>query len=496
MRFRKSQVGAYSTLPGHGMTYLPGKIAGALLLVSQIEDAVPLIHGPVGCSFQRKLNPYRPYSLFYETPCTNMDDVNAVYGGEEALEEAIVETYERYRPRLIVVITTCASDLIGDDVKAVVERAKRTVRCDVIYSTGNFVGRAKPVGYQDVFYAIVDQLLDEDRKAERIESSVNLITLALHGAGMKTAEMASVLERMGIKINKIYFDHTKVEDLYELPKAELNIVDYPQVWTRVAKRKWGVDCYELRASHLYKDPEKLDPFGIEGSTRVFREIAERLGKDEEGEKVIRKLKNEAQEKLYELRKDIEGRRIAVEGGLSHGIGLMAIRELGMKVSALIYRTHGLEHHGYSEEALKEKFSLDVEVARKYGSVPLVLVNPSAEEEIRALKETGTELVICRAGSAPRYEAEGFKTFNSTNFALHHLRVGFECPLELCRKMKEALEKPPRKASLLGLLEYDLLYPWLTPSWAKLKDIFGVTREGAKGEEVLVAALEEVSCESL
>ena len=41
----------------------------------------------------------------------------------------------------IVVITTCASDLIGDNFKAVIEetKAKGDVDCDIVYTTGDFV---------------------------------------------------------------------------------------------------------------------------------------------------------------------------------------------------------------------------------------------------------------------------------------------------------------------------------------------------------------------
>jgi len=144
--FLMSFVKMYGTLPLHGITAIPGKISGALLLTDAIEDAVPLIHGPVGCAFQRKVNPFKPHSPFYTTPCTNLNDTDVVYGGEEKLEQGIKETYERYHPNLIMVLTTCPSDLIGDDVEAVTRDVSYEVGCDVVYSTGDFVGRSKPVG--------------------------------------------------------------------------------------------------------------------------------------------------------------------------------------------------------------------------------------------------------------------------------------------------------------------------------------------------------------
>jgi hypothetical protein len=45
--------------------------------------------------------------------------------------------------------------------------------------------------------------------------------------------MCKLIKASGIKINKICFDHTTVKDLYDLPKADLTITDYPMVWARL-----------------------------------------------------------------------------------------------------------------------------------------------------------------------------------------------------------------------------------------------------------------------
>ena len=40
----------------HSLASMPAKNAGALMAVSGIKDAVPLIHGPVGCASLRQMN--------------------------------------------------------------------------------------------------------------------------------------------------------------------------------------------------------------------------------------------------------------------------------------------------------------------------------------------------------------------------------------------------------------------------------------------------------
>ena len=485
--FLRPLISAYGTLPLHGMTAIPGKISGALMVVNSIEDAVPLIHGPVGCAFQRKINPFRPYLPFYETPCTDMNDVDVVYGGEDKLSLGIKETYEKYHPNLIVVVTTCPSDLIGDDFRAVVEetKAKGDIGCELVFTTGDFV-KSKPVGYQDTLYAIVDQMLCngmEKGEIERNEGSVNIITFPIHGAGLKTAEMASVLSEIGIKINKICFDHTTVKDLYDLPKADLTITDYPMVWAKLMKERFGVDHYEILAFDRFKetrDPELFSPYGIEGSARVLMEIAQRLGKEGEAEEVIERRKKVATERLSKAKVGLDGKKIAIMGGI-HGIGMTLLRDVGIQASVIIYKTQALESR-LTSEAINEMLDINVKLARKYGSDPEVLVNPTIEEEIKAIKETGTDLVISMGATAHKYNKEGIRTFNPMDFMLRHQRIGFEAPIELARMLKEALKKPRRRNSLLGMLEYDSYRTNLIPHWVTLADMFSMLRQGAVGDK--------------
>jgi nitrogenase molybdenum-cofactor synthesis protein NifE len=70
----------YRAIPMHHLAAIHGKIAGAMIVANAITDALPLIHGPVGCAFQRKLNPFTLSSTFYDSPCTNLNNVDVVYG--------------------------------------------------------------------------------------------------------------------------------------------------------------------------------------------------------------------------------------------------------------------------------------------------------------------------------------------------------------------------------------------------------------------------------
>jgi len=337
-----------------------------------------------------------------------MEGLGGVDGGEDKLRMGIEGTVEKYHPTRVLGRTTGASDLSGDDIKAVIEetKAKGDVDCEVVYTTGDFTDKSKPVGYQDALYAITDQMLCNSVESERTDKNdgaVNIITFPIHGAGLKTEEMASMLNEMGIEINKVCFDHTAVKDLQELSKAELNITDFPMAWAKRMKEKMGVDYFstvQLEEYQNSEDAELLSPYGIEGSVRVFTEIAKRMGKEGEAEKVIEQRKKHVTERLYKARKGVEGKKVAYNGmGGLHSLELMLLQDMGMKASVIIYNTRGLERL-LSKSAIQEVLNISVAWAQEYGSDPEVLVNPTAAEEIKAMKRTGTDLAVLSSRTNP------------------------------------------------------------------------------------------------
>ena len=464
----------FSAIPLHRRTTVMGKVAGALLAVSKIKNAVPLIHGPVGCAFQRRINPFELSSNFFEIPipCTDMTDLDTVYGGEEALKESIKQTYEQYNPELIVVITTCQSDIIGDDVKAAIDEIKADIGCDIVFSTGSLFPKRRDisvVGTQDVLYAIVDQLLDDDER-EKEKKSVNVAISSVHGAASEMSEMKGMLEKIGIKINGIYFDGTAattVEDLKNMPRAELNIVDYPQAWAILMKEKFGIEYIETFPMSLRR-PEASSPFGIEGGTKFFTEVAGKFGLEEKAEKVIEEEKRKIEPDLERLRAKLEGKKIAISPILFFHSGVIPILFSDLKMDARFILLEEFKSHGANIVIMKFVKLYLSRICKKYGMNPEMLVDITPGEEIEALKSV--DLVIdSRSNDVVRYQMHGIKAFNAGSFSEHYGRIGFKTSLDLGAMLVTELNKPLQRSLLISMLDYDAQRPSLTEPWAKLED---------------------------
>jgi putative methanogenesis marker 13 metalloprotein len=97
----------------------PNPIVAAMYTARDMDVDVIVMHGPSGCSFMAS----RPLeNAGVRVVTSSMKDNDLIFGGGNSLERALKDAKERFNPRTIAVIGTCASTIIGDDIKAVIGR--------------------------------------------------------------------------------------------------------------------------------------------------------------------------------------------------------------------------------------------------------------------------------------------------------------------------------------------------------------------------------------
>nr|CBH40057.1 putative nitrogenase iron-molybdenum cofactor biosynthesis protein nifE [uncultured archaeon] len=463
------QTRAYSLFPLHRQVLNNGKIRGQLAVARAILGCVPLIHGPKGCAFQTKMCATKPWDDHIPTPCSDFSEVEAVYGGNEKLEEAIVETYKKYKPELIMVISTCASDLTADDFPGIVEKAKRKVSCDVVYTTGTRTERRRMVGNQDAYYSIAEQLLED---CDKIERSVNLIAGARFPPPRDYySEFAEMLTASGINVNGIYFDSNTVSELKAIPKAELNVTGGHFSWAELVEKNFGTDIMNLAV--LIYNLEEL-PFGIEGTLSLLRRIGDYFGLGGELEAAVSSRANEATLRLDRYRKRMQGVPIALQGITAPEV--IMIRDLGMKCKVLTFR-FTRERGNLSNSTLKwlEKRVLRF-LSRYQEEEPEVLIDPTIEEELRAFKKNDVKLVMPSAlAHACSYAGSGFPVFVDRYTRYHgHGSIGFRAAMDVAEDVSQCLNNGAAGSNtLLSLVRYSDSNAWprFNEQWENLAELF-------------------------
>ena len=104
-----------------------------------VKDVVIVTHGPLSCVAAVKNFMQTHYSLhsalpFAHSPCSNMDENAVIMGGGDILADTLRRVDREYRPKLIVITDTCSSNMINDDVNAVISDLASEVKAKIVFT--------------------------------------------------------------------------------------------------------------------------------------------------------------------------------------------------------------------------------------------------------------------------------------------------------------------------------------------------------------------------
>lgn len=113
----------------------PSPIAASLYTLRDMNVDVIIMHGPHGCCFRtgRLLE-----SDGVRVLTTAMAENDFILGASEKLENTLKEAYDMFKPEFIGVVGTCASMIIGEDLKEAISNADLDCTVIPVESHGGF----------------------------------------------------------------------------------------------------------------------------------------------------------------------------------------------------------------------------------------------------------------------------------------------------------------------------------------------------------------------
>ncbi len=100
----------------------PNPIVAAMYTLRDMDVDVIVTHGPAGCCFMAS----RPLENAGVRVVTSaLKDNDLIFGGADPLVRTAEEAIQRFHPRTMAVVGTCASTIIGDDVAAAIRRVDK-----------------------------------------------------------------------------------------------------------------------------------------------------------------------------------------------------------------------------------------------------------------------------------------------------------------------------------------------------------------------------------
>jgi nitrogenase molybdenum-iron protein alpha/beta subunit len=308
-----SYSGIYPSRIMHNMG-VSGKISGAMNVVSEIKDAVAIIHSPKGCGFHYKYIARRRYLPSYKAQCTNLKEEDIIFGIEKKLKETISETINNYHPKLIVIIPSVCTDIIDVEInKDIKDEFKEETDCKIIFIKSEVFshidkssskknneerilywdkpeeqkGIGKGCGIDEAMTAFVAQLMEKQKVQDR---TVNIESFAW-GGNKNLEGIISILSEMGISVNSV-MPSCSTEDIIKAPIAKLNIVRRSS-WAKNMKKVFGTEYFHVNTFHPYH--------GLEGIEKFYMNIADYFDISVEASKILSDMKQQVFTEIHETK---------------------------------------------------------------------------------------------------------------------------------------------------------------------------------------------------
>jgi nitrogenase molybdenum-iron protein beta chain len=97
---------------------------GAMYAALGIRGCLPHSHGSQGCCSYHRSALTRHYKDPIMATTSSFTEGASVFGGQANLLESIQNIFAMYDPEIIAVHTTCLSEVIGDDMTQIINKAK------------------------------------------------------------------------------------------------------------------------------------------------------------------------------------------------------------------------------------------------------------------------------------------------------------------------------------------------------------------------------------
>lgn len=257
-------------------------LVGASQIAFGVKDSVVVFHGVVGCRtmIQHLQTDFTPDSVGISMVSTGFDENDVVSGGISKLTQTL-ERVARGKPRLIWVLTGCATALIGDDIVGAAARVEKNhgIPCIALNTPGTEGGLYH--GADLALCAILDKFYLSRTKVNRsklntvsAQKGVNILGPAMLGSRKwfwDLQEIKSLLESADIPVNLVLTHNTSFQDLVgNFTRAEANLwltgeelPGFQQRCEQLGIPQWGQD--------------KILPLGVANTEEWFLAVAQAFG---------------------------------------------------------------------------------------------------------------------------------------------------------------------------------------------------------------------------
>lgn len=419
----------------------------SVTMSASVENSVIIMHGPVGCGHQlhnttwssnsgkaaRNL-PVKPVNWI----STNLTTSEIVTGGEKKLREAIEYADRVFRPENIFVLSTCAPNIIGDDVEKIVCEEEKIVSAQVaaIHCPG-FRSRYVSSAYDAFYHSLINHIkfepieykdytpLNPADSSQAVSAlgyqykkshNVNLMSLESAGAPDEQ-ELTRLLNALDLNVN-VMAEYSNADKIRFFSEAALNV-----------SLCWMHDDYIVRyMKEKYGIPYHMGmPLGLKHTRKWLTDIGEHFGIQEQASRLADYEEKLVLEAIAPFKEKLKGKKILVTGGSVRSAIEASLlgNDLGMEVLGVV----GLLYDSNVEPAFEG-------LAKEQPDVP-VAVSDQPYEYVNQIKKLKPDIVLAHAGYLQESSKLGVPTI--PEFDVGGSYFGYNGVFQIAKKIVFALE---------------------------------------------------------
>lgn len=206
----------------------PSDRMGILWSLLTIENSIILEYGPAGTThysvgFFGKMNLGKENRLF----TTHMSEDDVIMGDISRLEDAIREIDETFAPKVMFVVASSVSAVIGTDIKGVCNYMQQEVNAKLVaLEEGGFKGDYS-AGQREITKQVVKSLAMETELENKEKSMFNILGSSMGSYRIESdiAEINRLMsEAFNYKLHTSLFTDTSIDDIKTMTKVNINLV--------------------------------------------------------------------------------------------------------------------------------------------------------------------------------------------------------------------------------------------------------------------------------
>ena len=247
----------------------PSDRMGIIWSLLAVQGAIVLEYGPAGTTHY-SMGLYGGLGLRFQNRMftTHMSEDDVVMGDVTRLEEALVELDKNYAPKVIFVVASSVTAVIGTDIKGVCRYMQNEVKAKLVaFEQGGFRGDYS-VGLAETYKLLVRSLPQKGVAQEKGVYNIIGASAWRYRMASDIWEVKSLLsEALGLSCNACLCCDTSVEELQAMGKAQVNIVlgNEGLAAAQYLEEKFGTP-------YVY-----AAPYGYSGTVRFLESVGEAIG---------------------------------------------------------------------------------------------------------------------------------------------------------------------------------------------------------------------------